>query len=218
MAATVSVAGAGDGAGPSGTPSDRSARRPATSGDGPAGVSRCLKRETPGAVPTDETTHTHVGDVRGRRSGRRRPVLVAIGVIVAGFVLIQLIPYGHDHGAPATTKRARLSAAGARIARGACMDCHSNATTWPWYSNVAPVSLLVVHDVKDGRERMNLSRWDQRQPELDEVVREIDGGGMPPRQYTVVHGAGRLSASQKRTLIAAFRALYRADPPPVGRD
>jgi hypothetical protein len=26
------------------------------------------------------------------------------------------------------------------------MDCHSNLTKWPWYSNVAPISWLVQKD------------------------------------------------------------------------
>ena len=143
---------------------------------------------------------------------------MALAILVGAFFLLQLVPYGHDHGAPATTRRARLGPAGERVASVACMDCHSNRTTWPWYSNIAPVSLLVVNDVKGGRERMNLSRWDHPQPELREVVRVIDEGEMPPGKYTVIHRAATLSTAQKRTLIAAFRALYAAQPPPARRD
>ncbi|MEA2382923.1 MAG: hypothetical protein QOH72_2894 [Solirubrobacteraceae bacterium] len=144
-----------------------------------------------------------------------RPLLLAAGILAGAFVLLQLIPYGHEHGAPPTTKRARLAGAADRIAAAACMDCHSNATRWRWYTNVAPASLLVVNDVKGGRKRMNLSRWDQPQPDLREVVRVIAGGGMPPIQYKVIHGDARLSAAQRRTLDAGFRALYATDPPPV---
>jgi hypothetical protein len=145
----------------------------------------------------------------------RRTILLIAGILLAAFVLLQVIPYGHDHGAPATTKRAQLSGAAAPIAASACMDCHSNATRWPWYTNVAPASLLVVNDVKGGREHLNLSRWDKPQPDLEEVVRVIDGGGMPPVQYKLIHGDSRLSAAQRRTLIAGFRALYANDPPPT---
>ena len=146
----------------------------------------------------------------------RRALLLALAVVAGAFVLIQLVPYGHDHGAPATTKRGRLQPAADRIAAGACMDCHSNATRWPWYTNVAPASLLVVKDVKGGREHLNLSQWDRPQPDLEEVVRVIDGGGMPPVQYKLIHGGARLTAAQRRTLIAGFRALYASDPPPTG--
>ena len=146
----------------------------------------------------------------------RRKILIALGGLAAVFVLLQLVPYGHDHGAPATTKRAQLDLAAARLARGACMDCHSNDTTWPWYSNVAPMSLLVVNDVKGGREHLNLSQWDRPQPELGEIVEAILGGEMPPLQYKLIHAKSRLSAAQKRELIAGFRKLYASDPPPTG--
>ena len=146
----------------------------------------------------------------------RRTLLFAVGILAGAFVLLQLVPYGHDHGAPPTTKRAQLSGAAGRIAAGACMDCHSNATRWPWYTNVAPASLLVVNDVKGGRDHLNLSRWDRPQPDLDEVVEAIDEGDMPPAQYKLVHGDARLSAAQRRTLIAGFRALYANDAPPAG--
>jgi hypothetical protein len=146
----------------------------------------------------------------------RRPLLLAIGILAGAFVLLQLIPYGHDHGAPPTTKRARLSGPARGLAASACADCHSNAIRWPWYTNVAPSSLLVVNDVKGGREHLNLSRWDQPQPDLEEVVRAIDGGGMPPVQYKLIHGDARLSNAQRRTLIDGFRALYAKDPPPAG--
>ena len=145
----------------------------------------------------------------------RRALLLAVAIVAGAFVLLQLVPYGHEHGAPPTTKQARLTGAADRIAAGACMDCHSNATRRPWYTNVAPASLLVVNDVKGGRERLNLSRWDRPQPDLDELVRVIDGGGMPPAQYKLIHGDARLSAADRRTLVAGFRALYANDPPPT---
>jgi hypothetical protein len=140
-----------------------------------------------------------------------------VAVVVAGaFLLLQAVPYGHDHGAPATTKQATLAPAAARLAAAACTDCHSNSTRWPWYTNVAPASFLVVNDVKGGREHMNLSRWDTPQPDLGEVVDSIEGGDMPPAQYKLVHGDARLSAAERRALTAGFRALYATDPPPAG--
>src|SRR5471032_2939644 len=50
-----------------------------------------------------------------------------------------------------------------KLAQRACFDCHSNMTTWPWYSHVAPVSLLVVNDTNDGRRALNFSEWDKPQ-------------------------------------------------------
>ncbi|MGZ4269224.1 MAG: heme-binding domain-containing protein [Solirubrobacteraceae bacterium] len=151
-----------------------------------------------------------------RRARRRRGAVLVLGVLAGAFVLLQLVPYGHDHSAPPTTKRARLDPAAAAIAAKACMDCHSNHTRWPWYTDIAPASFLAVSDVKGGREHLNLSRWDKPQPGLGDVVESITGGGMPPTQYTLIHSSARLSAGEKRVLAAGFRALYAADPPPPG--
>jgi hypothetical protein len=40
-------------------------------------------------------------------------------------------------------------------------------TRWPWYSNVAPVSWLVQHDVDEGRNELNLSTGEV---DLDEMI------------------------------------------------
>ena len=68
--------------------------------------------------------------------------------------------------------------------RGACMDCHSNETEWPWYSNVAPVSWLVQNDVDEGRRRLNLSTGGA---DFDEMIETIEEGSMPPWQYKPAH-------------------------------
>jgi hypothetical protein len=138
---------------------------------------------------------------------------VAFGAI-ALVVLIQLVPYGRAHKDPHGSRQARFAHASTqRLFDGACADCHSDHTSWPLYSNVAPISWLVQRDVDGGRRRMNLSEWDKRQPELREVERVILGGGMPPLQYKVVHGRSRLSSAEKRQLAAGFRALFAAQPP-----
>lgn len=148
---------------------------------------------------------------------RRRRLLQAAAVLGALFVLLQLIPFGHDHGAPASTKQASFPASARSLVAGACGDCHSNRTVWPWYSNVAPVSLLVVKDVKGGREELNFSQWDRPQPALGEVLESIREGEMPPLQYKVIHSGGRLSAGGRSRLEDAMRKAYAADPPPVRR-
>ena len=136
--------------------------------------------------------------------------------LVLLFLLLQLIPYGHDHGAPPTTKRASFPAAERGLVAAACLDCHSNTTTWPWYSNVAPMSLLVVKDVKDGRETLNFSRWDRPQPSLGEVLESVREGEMPPVQYKLIHGGARVNGAETARIARAMRSAY-ADPPPVGR-
>jgi mono/diheme cytochrome c family protein len=134
---------------------------------------------------------------------------------VALLLVMQLVPYGRAHDNPPVTKEAALAPAAQRIMRTSCADCHSNLTTWPWYSNVAPVSWLVQHDVDEGRGKLNFSEWNRPQPRLDELVEKISSGEMPPTKYTLEHSDAKLDGVQKQTLIAGLRKLYATDPPPV---
>ena len=46
-----------------------------------------------------------------------------------------------------------------------CYDCHSNLTTYPWYSNIAPVSWWLKGHIDHGREKLNFSEWDSYTPD-----------------------------------------------------
>src|ERR1700685_1628432 len=46
------------------------------------------------------------------------------------------------------------------VLKRSCYDCHSNATVWPWYSHVAPVSWYVARDVNVARGHVNFQNWE----------------------------------------------------------
>ena len=141
-----------------------------------------------------------------------RVAKAALLVVGVALVTMQFVPYGHDHDNPPVTMDAPWPDARAEaLARAACYDCHSNETTWPWYSHVAPMSFLVVNDVKEGRHEVNFSEWDRPQEEADDLQRVIRRGSMPPRQYTLLHGDASLSDAEKRTLLDAIRQLPGAE-------
>jgi hypothetical protein len=148
-------------------------------------------------------------------ASRMRALLKRVGLgAIALLVLIQLMPYGRAHKDPAPTREARFSDASTqRLFDGACGDCHSDHTSWPLYSNVAPVSWLVQNDVDGGRRAMNLSEWNKPQPEPRDIERVIVGGGMPPLQYKLIHGKSRLSSAERRQLAAGFQAMFASRPP-----
>lgn len=80
----------------------------------------------------------------------------------------------------------------------ACYDCHSNQTSYPWYSYVAPVSWLVIKDVKEGREELNFSEWSDQSKRrkvkiLNEMAEEIEDKKMPLPVYTITHRDAKLS-------------------------
>jgi mono/diheme cytochrome c family protein len=122
------------------------------------------------------------------------------------FVAIQFVPYGRDHKNPAGGRQiAWDSPRTEQLMTDACMDCHSNLTKWPWYSNVAPISWLVQHDVNEGRGRLNLSTGEA---EVDEMIESIRSGSMPPWQYKPLHPGSRLSDQEKQDLIRGLEATF----------
>ncbi|MEA2472297.1 MAG: hypothetical protein QOE06_212 [Thermoleophilaceae bacterium] len=139
--------------------------------------------------------------------GRRKILKRSALWLVALLLVIQLVPYGRDHANPAGRRIAWDSARTERLAAGACMDCHSNMTKWPVYSNVAPVSWLVERDVDEGRAKLNLSTED---PKVRNMVEKIRDGSMPPWQYKPLHPGARLSATERQDLIRGLQATFGA--------
>lgn len=96
------------------------------------------------------------------------------------------------------------------ILESKCADCHSNQTHWPVYSRLAPVSWLVEHDVYAGRAAMNLSHWagmgaEDRIALLARISAEARTGEMPPKPYTMLHPANRLTDSDKQQIATWAR-------------
>jgi len=136
-----------------------------------------------------------------------KKILIWVAVAFVGLALLmQLIPYGRDHNNPPVLSEPTWdSPATHELAKRACFDCHSNETTWPWYSNIAPVSWLVYHDVIEARDRMNFSEWGRPHPGIDQVIEEIEEGGMPLPQYLLMHPNARLSVQEREALIEGLR-------------
>jgi heme-binding protein len=85
----------------------------------------------------------------------------------------------------------------AAILDRSCRDCHSNATVWPWYTQIAPVSWLMAYGVSKGRKAVNFSEWrgykpDQQRVLLIESCQDVSQGRMPG-PYTLLHPEMRLS-------------------------
>lgn len=98
------------------------------------------------------------------------------------------------------------------IVERACVDCHTNHTTWPWYAKVAPLSWWIAHHVEEGREHLNLSEWaalDAREQDhkLEEVVEHVEEREMPLPSYTWLHAEARLTDEERQTVIAWAKAM-----------
>lgn len=137
----------------------------------------------------------------------KRLVLILIGGAIVLFLLIQLIPFGHNRTNPAMVSEPNWSSPQARaLVKEHCFQCHSNETNWTWYANIAPGSWLIAYDVIKGRQEFNFSDWNNNPGELDEMVEKIQNGEMPPIQYWLFHPASRLNEQQKQELIDALES------------
>ena len=132
---------------------------------------------------------------------------LVIVLMLGGFILIQLIPYGRNHTNPPVVSEPKWDSPRTQeLAQRACFDCHSNRTVWPWYSNIAPGSWLIYRDVIEGRRRLDFSDWNgskQRANEAPEVVLE---GEMPPFQYLILHKNAMLSTAEREELAKGLAA------------
>jgi hypothetical protein len=94
----------------------------------------------------------------------------------------------------------------AAILDRSCVDCHSNQTRWPWYSNVAPFSWFVAGHVHDARHHLNFSDWPAETKARDEglmmMCNEVRKGFMPIGSYTWIHRGSKLSADDVKAICA----------------
>lgn len=96
----------------------------------------------------------------------------------------------------------------------ACRDCHTNATVWPWYTQIAPVSWAMASAVTKGRAAVNFSDWaaytpGQQRKLLTESCRDASAGRMPG-PYALVRPETRLSTMDIETICAAARTMESA--------
>ena len=94
--------------------------------------------------------------------------------------------------------------------RSACYDCHSHETSYPWYSNLAPVSWWLKNHVNEGREHLNFSVWadynaKKADHKLEECFEEVAKEGMPLKSYPLTHPEARLSEEQRAKLVTWFK-------------
>jgi hypothetical protein len=92
----------------------------------------------------------------------------------------------------------------------ACNDCHSNQTVWARYTNVAPMSWLIVSGVTQGRRAVNFSEWTTYPPEQQHALlvaacADTQSGKMPGTPYLMLRPEAKLSARDVETICAAAR-------------
>lgn len=144
----------------------------------------------------------------------RRRGLILIGLLMLAIVSAArsysrppVLPLSAGAGVDATTP---VPAPVMSTLRRACFDCHSDETRWPWYSAIPVASWLVEHDVSEGRDRLNFSRWTkysrfERADLLDGACEKATTREMPLWQYRFLHPEARLTAADVTALCTWSR-------------
>ena len=132
-------------------------------------------------------------------------------VVVLALIFLGAQAYRPDRTNPAVDERKSLRANTqltpevATIFERSCNDCHSSETTWPWYSNVSPVSWFLKNHVDEGRRELSFSEWAtypkrKRERKLHEICEQVESGTMPLTSYLPLHPSARLSDEDKRVI------------------
>jgi len=142
----------------------------------------------------------------------------AVLVLVVVFAAAQLIrPRRANPAIDATRTIGAQSGASdglAVVLDRACRDCHSNATVWRRYTEIAPASWLMAYAVSEGRKAINFSEWSAYSPDRQRVLLaascdDVRSGKMPGI-YALLHSEMRLSPQDVQMICAA--ALRAAAP------
>ncbi|HSE98981.1 MAG TPA: heme-binding domain-containing protein, partial [Blastocatellia bacterium] len=132
--------------------------------------------------------------------------LISVAIILVGAQFVRPVRTNPSFETSRTIEsHATVPREVAAVLKRACKDCHSHETVWPWYSNVAPVSWLLINHVNEGRSEMNFSDWaryDARQADhlLEELCKEVKNGNMPLSSYVALHPEAKLSDEEKQLL------------------
>ena len=136
----------------------------------------------------------------------------AVIALVVIFIGIQLIPLSRTN--PPVTREIKWDSPETQaLGQRACNDCHSNQTTWPWDSYIAPSSFLIVSHVDEGRSRLNFSEWDKPNSDFEEVSRVMKNGEMPMWDYVLMHPTAKLTPAETQQLLDGLQATFQQDPP-----
>ncbi len=87
-----------------------------------------------------------------------------------------------------------------------CYNCHSNNTTYPWYSELAPVSFWLAQHIKKGKMQLNFSEWNTyseniKAQNLESISEVVKSNRMLLKNHSAILGVTKLSKEQRSQVI-----------------
>ncbi|MGZ3840431.1 MAG: heme-binding domain-containing protein [Flavisolibacter sp.] len=134
---------------------------------------------------------------------------VLIGIIIL-LIIGQFIQPPHNNGtAEASTDITHVVAVPdtiQQLLKTSCYDCHSNHTTYPWYSKITPVNWWLNSHIQDGKKQLNFSEFangtfKRKHKKLEATAKEVKEHDMPLSSYLWIHKNSRLNDAQRKMLI-----------------
>jgi hypothetical protein len=121
--------------------------------------------------------------------------LVGLAVLIAGCSSSQ-------QSVPSSTNTVSTDSQVNTILQKSCYQCHSTGGSALWYAAVSPTYLAA----NSARGVLNFSDWQtydaQKKSEaLKNIEASVNGGSMPPGDYTALDHSARLSDDEKQALL-----------------
>jgi uncharacterized membrane protein len=121
--------------------------------------------------------------------------LVALAVLIASCSSSQ-------QSVPSSTNTVSADSQVNTILQKSCYQCHSTGGSAPWYAAVSPTYLAA----NSARGVLNFSDWQtydaQKKSEaLKNIEASVNGGSMPPGDYTGLDHSARLTDDDKQALL-----------------
>ncbi|AZQ44835.1 heme-binding domain-containing protein [Nonlabens ponticola] len=93
-----------------------------------------------------------------------------------------------------------------------CYDCHSNNTTYPWYSKIQPAAWFLENHIKKGKAELNFNEWSnysdrRKRSKLRSIIKQVESGEMPMNSYIIVHQNAKLDTMAKSKLVKYIQRL-----------
>ena len=150
-------------------------------------------------------------------SRRLKQFVVVFFVVFAGAQLVR--PAGVNPPIdPTRTIQAHVGTELASILNRSCGDCHSNATVWRWYTQIAPLSWMMARTVAEGRKAVNFSEWNAYSPDQQRALLALScddaSAGRMPGPWTRLRPETQLSLADIDAICAAGRqaGAHEAQP------
>ena len=96
--------------------------------------------------------------------------------------------------------------------KASCYDCHSNESSYPWYTNIQPVGWWVKNHIDEGKHHLNFSEFGtysakRQSHKMEECYELIEENEMPLKSYTIAHQDAVLDDATKEQLITYFKEM-----------